>query len=84
MLKTTNINAEQKIDAIWTTSYGTFFRELGTNKIYAFGLNNYSQLALVEKSDNKLIHNPSLTVLKNVKKIVGKILLMDALRVDSI
>lgn len=79
-----NLKPGQKIDAIWTTTYSTFFREHGTNKIYAFGLNNYSQLALVDKTDNTLIHNPTLTEFKNVKKIVGEFLLIDAPRVDSI
>lgn len=71
-LKQTNLKSGRKIDAIWTTICSTFIREHGTNKIYAFGLNNYSQLALVDKTENTSIHDPSLTELKNVKKIVGE------------
>lgn len=61
-----------KVEDIWTTARGTFFRQKDTDTVYAFGLNNVSQLALAEKSSDIFVFTPRLTLFKNIKKIVGK------------
>jgi regulator of chromosome condensation len=55
-------------DNIWTTPYCTFIEEKDTRKIFAFGLNNYCQLGLPY---DRLVNEPTLTALANVKSICG-------------
>lgn len=57
-------------NAIWATPFSTFVRENSTNRVYGFGLNNYTQLGVV-KSGKEFEHMPVLTDFTNVKKIVG-------------
>lgn len=83
IIKAKKIESEIKFDKIWATAYSSFGREFNTNKIFAFGLNNYAQLALVEKSRRKIINTPSLTEFQNVIKIVGKNLKMHRLFAHS-
>ncbi|XP_059614695.1 regulator of chromosome condensation [Phlebotomus argentipes] len=60
------------IDAIWTTNFSTFYRDHGTKQIYAFGLNNYNQLALPKRTRKMtLVFTPNLTEMRNVKTISG-------------
>uniref|UniRef100_U5EXC8 Putative alpha-tubulin suppressor n=1 Tax=Corethrella appendiculata TaxID=1370023 RepID=U5EXC8_9DIPT len=56
-------------DAIWATTYCTFFREKHSTKIYGFGLNNYNQLGLPNESVPIFV--PKLTSFENVKTICG-------------
>ncbi len=68
-----NIRGNLKVDAIWVTTYATFVRQSTTNQIFAFGLNNYSQLALQKTPKGSTqVYIPTLTALKDVKKIAGK------------
>lgn len=60
-------------DAIWASTYCTFFRDRNTAKIYAFGLNNYCQLGIPNPSENvvKPVFVPELTSFTDVKSIAG-------------
>ena len=60
-----------KANAIWATTYCTLLREHGTSQVFAFGLNNYNQLAMPKKTTETLLH-PTLTTFENVKKIAGE------------
>lgn len=57
------------IEAIWATNYCTFLRESQTGNIWAFGLNNYKQLAYAK--DMSTIINPINTKFENIKQIAG-------------
>ncbi|TMW52541.1 hypothetical protein DOY81_002366 [Sarcophaga bullata] len=57
------------IEAIWATNYCTFLRESQTEKIWAFGLNNYKQLAY--DKDMATVINPIVTKFENIKQIAG-------------
>lgn len=48
----------------------TFVRNRANGSIYAFGLNNYSQLGVSKKSGDT-VFSPQLTFLENVKSISG-------------
>ncbi|XP_063708590.1 regulator of chromosome condensation [Culicoides brevitarsis] len=56
-------------DAIWASTYCTFLREKDTNKIYAFGLNNYNQLGLKKTSEPSF--TPKVNSFNDVHKIAG-------------
>lgn len=60
-------------DAIWASTYCTFFRDRNTAKIYAFGLNNYCQLGIPNPSENvvKPVFVPEQTSFTDVKAIAG-------------
>lgn len=60
-------------DAIWASTYCTFFRDRNTAKIYAFGLNNYCQLGIPNPSENvvKPVFVPEQTSFTDVKTIAG-------------
>lgn len=57
------------IEAIWATNYCTFLRESQTGNIWAFGLNNYKQLAYAK--DMQTLINPINTKFENIKQIAG-------------
>ncbi|XP_052865946.1 regulator of chromosome condensation [Anopheles cruzii] len=57
-------------DAIWATTYCTFFREPQTARIYAFGLNNYCQLG-IKRSETKPVYVPEMTSFTDVEHIAG-------------
>ncbi|XP_054731518.1 regulator of chromosome condensation [Anastrepha obliqua] len=63
------IKRGKPVDAIWATNYCTFLRESQTGKIWAFGLNNYKQLAYAKELAT--IINPVDTKFQNVKQIAG-------------
>lgn len=56
-------------EAIWATSYCTFYRERNTSDIYGFGLNNYNQLGLDKVCP--MMSTPNLTKFENVRDICG-------------
>nr|XP_019553087.2 regulator of chromosome condensation-like [Aedes albopictus]XP_029727942.1 regulator of chromosome condensation-like [Aedes albopictus] len=60
-------------DAIWASTYCTFFRDRNTAKIFAFGLNNYCQLGIPNPSENvvKPVFVPEQTGFTEVKAIAG-------------
>ncbi|XP_058822347.1 regulator of chromosome condensation [Topomyia yanbarensis] len=60
-------------DAIWASTYCTFFKDRHTSKIFAFGLNNYCQLGIPNPSENivKPVFVPELTSFTDVKSITG-------------
>lgn len=60
-------------DAVWASTYCTFFRDRNTAKIYAFGLNNYCQLGIPNPSENvvKPVFVPEQTSFTDVKSIAG-------------
>ncbi|XP_058451450.1 regulator of chromosome condensation [Malaya genurostris] len=60
-------------DAIWASTYCTFFKDRNTSKIFAFGLNNYCQLGIPNPSENvvKPVFVPHLTSFTDVKSISG-------------
>lgn len=57
------------IERIWATNYCTFLLESQTGNIWAFGLNNYKQLAYAK--DMETIINPINTKFENIKQIAG-------------
>uniref|UniRef100_A0A1A9VL10 RCC1-like domain-containing protein n=1 Tax=Glossina austeni TaxID=7395 RepID=A0A1A9VL10_GLOAU len=57
------------IKAIWATSYCTFLKESETGKMWAFGLNNYKQLACPE--DVSPVSCPISINLDHVSQIAG-------------
>ncbi|XP_065359480.1 regulator of chromosome condensation [Calliphora vicina] len=59
----------KRMEAIWATNYCTFLRESQTGNIWAFGLNNYKQLAYAK--DMSTIIKPINTKFENVKQIAG-------------
>ncbi|XP_017473434.1 PREDICTED: regulator of chromosome condensation [Rhagoletis zephyria] len=63
------IKRGKPIEAIWATNYCTFLRESQTGKIWAFGLNNYKQLAYAK--DLATIIKPIDTKFQNIKQIAG-------------
>lgn len=63
------IKRGKPVEGIWATNYCTFLRESQTGKIWAFGLNNYKQLAYAK--DLATIINPVDTKFENVKQIAG-------------
>ncbi|XP_067646240.1 regulator of chromosome condensation [Eurosta solidaginis] len=63
------IKRGKPVESIWATNYCTFLRESQTSKIWAFGLNNYKQLAYAK--DLPTIINPVDTKFDNVKQIAG-------------
>lgn len=60
-------------DAIWASTYCTYFRDRNTAKIFAFGLNNYCQLGIPNPSENvvKPVFVPEQTSFTDVKTIAG-------------
>lgn len=56
-------------DAVWASTYCTFLREKETQKIYAFGLNNYNQLGLKKTSEPSFA--PKVNSFENVHQIAG-------------
>lgn len=59
-----------KAEKIWCTAYGTFIKQLQTDAIFDFGLNNYKQL--IDLKSNSLIDfHPKPILLNNIKKIAG-------------
>lgn len=52
--------------------HSTFVRNRANGSIYAFGLNNYSQLGMSKKSGDT-VFSPQLTSFENVKSITGEI-----------
>lgn len=60
-------------DAIWASTYCTYFKDRNTSKIFAFGLNNYCQLGIPNPSENvvKPVFVPELTSFTDVKTIDG-------------
>lgn len=60
-------------DAIWASTYCTYFKDRNTAKIFAFGLNNYCQLGIPNPSENvvKPVFVPELTSFTDVKTIDG-------------
>ena len=59
-----------KAETIWCTSYGTFIKQLETDVIYAFGLNNYKQLADFTSTHRISSHT---NFIEKHKKIAGKL-----------
>lgn len=62
-----------RADAIWASTYCTFFKDRNTAKIFAFGLNNYCQLGIANPSENivKPVFVPELTSFTDVNSITG-------------
>uniref|UniRef100_A0A2M3Z220 Putative alpha-tubulin suppressor n=1 Tax=Anopheles braziliensis TaxID=58242 RepID=A0A2M3Z220_9DIPT len=60
-------------DAIWATTYCTFYRDPQKERIYAFGLNNYCQLGISNPSENvvKPVFVPEVTSFIEAKQIAG-------------
>lgn len=60
-------------DAIWASTYCTFYKEKSSGKIYGFGLNNYCQLGIPNPSETivKPVFVPELTSFTDVKYIAG-------------
>lgn len=60
-------------DAIWASTYCTYFKDRNTAKIFAFGLNNYCQLGIPNPSENvvKPVFVPELTSFTDVKTVTG-------------
>lgn len=60
-------------DAIWASTYCTYFKDRNTSKIFAFGLNNYCQLGIPNPSENvvKPVFVPELTSFTDVRTIDG-------------
>ncbi|XP_055610045.1 regulator of chromosome condensation isoform X2 [Uranotaenia lowii] len=60
-------------DAIWASTYCTFYKDHSTGRIFAFGLNNYCQLGIPNPSENvvKPVFVPELTSFTDVKSITG-------------
>ena len=58
-------------DAIWASTYCTYFREKASSKIFAFGLNNYNQLGLGKKFKAVPMFNPVQSTFDDVKQIAG-------------
>uniref|UniRef100_A0A182P7D4 RCC1-like domain-containing protein n=1 Tax=Anopheles epiroticus TaxID=199890 RepID=A0A182P7D4_9DIPT len=60
-------------DAIWATTYCTFFKDHQTGRIFAFGLNNYCQLGIPNPSENvvKPVFVPEPTSFDEVLQIAG-------------
>lgn len=60
-------------DAIWASTYCTYFKDRSTSRIFAFGLNNYCQLGIPNPSENvvKPVFVPELTSFTDVKTIDG-------------
>lgn len=60
-------------DAIWASTYCTFFKDRNTAKVFAFGLNNYCQLGIPNPSEDvvKPVFVPELTSFTEVKSITG-------------
>ncbi|XP_035891298.1 regulator of chromosome condensation isoform X1 [Anopheles stephensi] len=60
-------------DAIWATTYCTFYKDYQTGRIFAFGLNNYCQLGIPNPSENvvKPVFVPEPTSFDEVLQIAG-------------
>lgn len=60
-------------DAVWASTYCTFYKDHSTGRIFAFGLNNYCQLGIPNPSENvvKPVFVPELTSFTDVKSITG-------------
>lgn len=60
-------------DAIWATTYCTFYKDYQTGRIFAFGLNNYCQLGIPNPSENvvKPVFVPEPTSFNEVQQIAG-------------
>ncbi|KAH8338321.1 hypothetical protein KR067_013163 [Drosophila pandora] len=56
-------------DTIWTTNYCTFLRESRTEITWAFGLNNYKQVA--HPKDIERVLTPVKTDFQNIRQISG-------------
>ncbi|XP_050082790.1 regulator of chromosome condensation [Anopheles aquasalis] len=60
-------------NAIWATTYCTFYRDPQKERIYAFGLNNYCQLGISNPSENvvKPVFVPEVTSFIDAEQIAG-------------
>uniref|UniRef100_A0A182VY01 RCC1-like domain-containing protein n=1 Tax=Anopheles minimus TaxID=112268 RepID=A0A182VY01_9DIPT len=60
-------------EAIWATTYCTFYKDSQTGRIFAFGLNNYCQLGIPNPSENvvKPVFVPEPTSFDEVLQIAG-------------
>uniref|UniRef100_A0A182QFE8 RCC1-like domain-containing protein n=1 Tax=Anopheles farauti TaxID=69004 RepID=A0A182QFE8_9DIPT len=60
-------------DAIWATTYCTFYKDFQTGRIFAFGLNNYCQLGIPNPSEDvvKPVFVPEPTSFDEVLQIAG-------------
>ncbi|XP_052896012.1 regulator of chromosome condensation [Anopheles moucheti] len=60
-------------DAIWATTYCTFYKDYQTGRIFAFGLNNYCQLGVPNPSEHvvKPVFVPEPTSFNEVLQIAG-------------
>uniref|UniRef100_A0A182J8T6 RCC1-like domain-containing protein n=1 Tax=Anopheles atroparvus TaxID=41427 RepID=A0A182J8T6_ANOAO len=60
-------------DAIWASTYCTFFKDHQSGRIFAFGLNNYCQLGIPNPSENvvKPVFVPEPTSFSEVQQIAG-------------
>lgn len=56
-------------DAIWASTYCTFVRNRANGAIFGFGLNNYRQMAILDKGET--VFTPKLTPFLDVKSITG-------------
>lgn len=63
----------QFVDRIWATNSCSFYRDMKTQKIYGFGLNNNQQIAAAGKGDRKknMIFKPILTKFDDVTALSG-------------
>lgn len=60
-------------DAIWASTYCTFYKDRPSGRIFAFGLNNYCQLGIPNPSENvvKPVFVPEPTSFSEVQQIAG-------------
>lgn len=61
------------VDRIWATNSCSFYRDMKTQGIYGFGLNNNQQIAAAQKGDRKknMIFKPILTKFADVNMLSG-------------
>uniref|UniRef100_A0A182R5S0 RCC1-like domain-containing protein n=1 Tax=Anopheles funestus TaxID=62324 RepID=A0A182R5S0_ANOFN len=60
-------------DAVWATTYCTFYKDHQTERVFAFGLNNYCQLGIPNPSEHvvKPVFVPEPTSFSEVLQIAG-------------
>lgn len=63
----------QFVDRIWATNSCSFYRDMKTQSIYGFGLNNNQQIAAAGKGDRKknMLFKPILTKFADVTALSG-------------
>lgn len=63
----------QFVDRIWATNSCSFYRDMKTQSIYGFGLNNNQQIAASGKGDRKknMLFKPILTKFTDVNMLSG-------------